>query len=165
MNAGTAEREVRQVVERIEFMDPETGCSSAVEAADLRWQYRALENPGVILGATFATRPGDAQEIRERMARDLERRRATQPVSEPSCGSVFKNPPGDYAGRLIEAAGLKGAASGGAQISELHANFIVTRGRARAVDVWALIERARSEVARRFGRELELEVHVLGEVS
>ena len=163
MNAGTAQREVREVVERIEFMDPATGHCTTVEAAELRWRYRALDNDGVILSGTFATRPGDAQAIRARMAHELERRHATQPVTEPSCGSVFKNPPGDYAGRLIEAAGLKGAVAGGAQISELHANFIVNRGRARAADVWALIERARGEVSRRFDRELELEVHVLGD--
>jgi UDP-N-acetylmuramate dehydrogenase len=76
---------------------------------------------------------------------------------------MFKNPPGDHAGRLIEAAGLKGVQRGGAQISPVHANFVINRGGATAADVWALIELARGEVARKFGVELELEIERLGE--
>jgi len=84
-------------------------------------------------------------------------------VDERSCGSVFLNPPGDFAGRLIEAAGLKGAREGGASISSVHANFIVTRGKASAADVLALVARARREVAERFGVVLETEVKLVGE--
>jgi UDP-N-acetylmuramate dehydrogenase len=90
------------------------------------------------------------------------RRSTTQPLELPSCGSVFKNPPGDFAGRLIEAAGLKGLRVGGAEISTVHANFIVNRGGARAVDVLALIERARAAVREAAGLTLETEVRIVG---
>ena len=116
-----------------------------------------------MIGGHFATRPGDPQAIRARMREHLDHRRETQPVNEPSCGSVFKNPEGDHAGRLIEAAGLKGSRIGGAQISTLHANFIVNRGDASARDVLSLVERARREVEARFGVHLETEVRVIGE--
>ena len=116
-----------------------------------------------MLGARFRTQPYDPPAIRARMDALLAQRRATQPVSERSCGSVFKNPPGDHAGRLIEAAGLKGSRAGAARISELHANFIVTERGASAADVLALIERAQEAVARAFGVALELEVRVVGE--
>jgi UDP-N-acetylmuramate dehydrogenase len=92
----------------------------------------------------------------------LARRAATQPLDVPSCGSVFKNPPGDYAGRLIEAAGLKGEQVGGARISDVHANFIVNRGGATAADVLALVARARERVAAATGIELETEVRIVG---
>jgi UDP-N-acetylmuramate dehydrogenase len=93
----------------------------------------------------------------------LARRNATQPLGEPSCGSVFRNPPGDYAGRLIEQAGLKGARVGGAMVSTKHANFIVNDGTATAADIERLIERVRDEVATKLGVQLMLEVRVLGE--
>jgi UDP-N-acetylmuramate dehydrogenase len=93
----------------------------------------------------------------------LARRAATQPLRAPSCGSVFRNPPGDYAGRLIESAGLKGARIGGAVVSDKHANFIVNDGDATAEDIEQLIERVRAEVAKASGVRLELEVRVVGE--
>jgi len=92
----------------------------------------------------------------------LARRGATQPLSVPSCGSVFKNPPGDFAGRLIEAAGLKGHRVGGAQISLIHANFIANTGDATASDVMALIELATERVQAHSGTRLEREVRILG---
>jgi UDP-N-acetylmuramate dehydrogenase len=140
------------------------GSRSEQPASALRFSYRRLERPAdsILLGARLALQPDDPAAIRERMRAQLDARRATQPVDQPSCGSVFKNPPGDFAGRLIEAAGLKGLRCGGAQISELHANFIVT-SEARAADVLELIARARSAVAERFGVELETEVQVVGE--
>jgi UDP-N-acetylmuramate dehydrogenase len=164
MNAGIPEREMKDVVTAVEWLDPATGAFGATARADLRFRYRALEHPsGVILvAARFGLAPGDRGAIRARMRELMERRRRTQPVDELSCGSVFVNPPGDHAGRLIEAAGLKGAREGGAEISTLHANFIVNRGGASAADVLALIERARSAVRERFGVALETEVKVLG---
>jgi UDP-N-acetylmuramate dehydrogenase len=96
------------------------------------------------------------------MARLTAERNRTQPIRTKNCGSVFKNPPGDSAGRLVEAAGLKGASERGAQISDLHANFIVNHGQARAVDVARLIERAQEAVRDRFGVELEPEVELVG---
>ena len=93
----------------------------------------------------------------------LAKRGETQPLGVPSCGSVFRNPPGEYAGQLIERAGLKGSRIGGAQISEKHANFIVNTGNATAADIEALIERARSVVEHELGVRLELEVRVIGD--
>ena len=97
--------------------------------------------------------------------RKLAKRSGTQPLNVPSCGSVFKNPPGDHAGRLIESVGLKGHRIGGAQISPVHANFIANTGNACAADVLALIEMARVTVHEQTGLHLETEVHVLGGIS
>jgi UDP-N-acetylmuramate dehydrogenase len=165
MNAGIPEREMKDVVESIECLDLPSGEIRTLQAGELGWHYRRLELPDDhwVLAARFATEPGDGDQIHQRARERLEQRRARQPIDQSSCGSVFKNPPGDHAGRLIEAAGLKGATIGGAQISELHANFIVNRGEGTASDVLALIERARSEVLRLFGTELQPEVQLIGE--
>ena len=167
MNAGVPQREMKDVCTRVEWLDGRTGERRDVPATELRWHYRRLELPAgaLVLAGRFGLEPDEPESIRERMRESMERRRATQPVNEPSCGSVFKNPPGDKAGRLIEAAGLKGAEAGGAQISTLHANFIVNRGGASTADVLELIARACNEVERRFGVTLEREVRLLGEAE
>jgi UDP-N-acetylmuramate dehydrogenase len=113
------------------------------------------------LGATFALAP-DATTTAGLKAM-LARRSATQPLRSPSCGSVFRNPPGDHAGRLIESAGLKGARIGGAVVSDKHANFIINDGDATAADIEQLIERVRAEVEKASQVRLELEVRVVGE--
>ena len=100
--------------------------------------------------------------IRSVMDEAREWRRRTQPLAEPNCGSVFKNPPGDHAARMVESLGLKGTAVGGAQVSEKHANFIVARPGARAADVVALIRSVQERVADRYGVRLEPEVHLVG---
>ena len=163
MNAGIPDRETRDVVREIEWMDAE-GAQQSARREDLAFAYRSLRlAPGaIVLAALLAVAQAAPEAVREDMRRLLERRAATQPIDRPSCGSVFKNPEGDHAGRLIEAAGLKGTCVGGAEISTLHANFIVNRGGARAADVLALIELARSRVREHFGVELETEVRVLG---
>ena len=165
MNAGIPGREMRDVVERVEILDPLDAEPRELAGDGLHWHYRQLELPehALVLSATFALSKDEPELIRERTREYLDRRLATQPVNEPSCGSVFKNPEGDRAGRLIDAAGLKELRIGGAEISGLHANFIVNRGGATANDVLALIARATEEVASRFGVELETEVRVLGE--
>lgn len=164
MNAGTREREVKDVIASVELFDPGEGLVRELARAELRFAYRKAELPpgSVVLAARFSTTPDDSDAIRERQKKGLAQRRATQPVDQPSCGSVFVNPPGDFAGRLIEAAGLKGAREGGAAISELHANFIVNTGGARAGDVLRLIERAREAVRAQFGIALETEVKIVG---
>ena len=96
------------------------------------------------------------------MAKLTRERNETQPIKTKNCGSVFKNPPGDSAGRLVQAAGLKGLRQGAAVISELHGNFIVNEGGASAANVAELIDRARAEVKRRFNAELEPEVEMVG---
>ena len=165
MNAGVRGREMKDLVTSLELFEPERAEIVARAREALVFRYRKVELPpgAVVLSATFHTESAAPAEIRERQKQYLAQRRATQPVDQPSCGSVFKNPPGDYAGRLIEAAGLKGAREGAAVISPLHANFIVNEGGARAGDVLALIERARAEVAKQFGVELETEVRISGE--
>ena len=95
----------------------------------------------------------------------LERRKATQPLGLPSCGSVFRNPPGDHAARLIEAAGLKGYRIGGAEVSPKHANFIINTGDATATDIEELIEHVRQTVIEQHGVELQHEVRIVGEVA
>jgi UDP-N-acetylmuramate dehydrogenase len=165
MNAGTRERAVADAADAVEILDLAQGAERWIPAASLVWRYRELELPAssLVLAGRFDTKADEPVAIRARMEALLAQRRATQPVSERSCGSVFKNPTGDHAGRLIEAAGLKGSRVGAARISELHANFIVTERGASAADVLALIARAREAVARAFGVELELEVRVMGE--
>jgi UDP-N-acetylmuramate dehydrogenase len=116
----------------------------------------------VVLAATFALTPGDPDELTDRADAFTRRRKATQPPGA-TAGSMFKNPPGDYAGRLIESVGLKGVRAGDAQISPVHANFFVNTGNATADDFKTLIDLARERVKGRFGVELELEVELIGE--
>ena len=121
-----------------------------------------IEPPEMILGGTFLLRHAPVDEVKARVAAYRLHRKETQPP-QASAGSVFKNPPGDFAGRLIEAAGLKGAIVGKAQISPVHANFIVNTGGATPSDVVALMALARRTVRQRFGVELELEVEPRGD--
>jgi UDP-N-acetylmuramate dehydrogenase len=121
-----------------------------------------FEPPEMIVGGSFLLTHDDPGAIRARVAAYRQHRKDTQPP-QPSAGSVFKNPPGDHSGRLVEAAGLKGAMRGGAQISPKHANFIVNNGGATAADILALIALARRTVLERFGVALELEVELRGD--
>ncbi|MDX1508935.1 MAG: UDP-N-acetylenolpyruvoylglucosamine reductase, partial [Woeseiaceae bacterium] len=105
----------------------------------------------------------DARPSADTLNAMLERRKATQPLGLPSCGSVFRNPPDDHAARLIEAAGLKGFSIGGAEVSEKHANFIINRGDATATDIEELIEHVRQTVADVHGVQLVHEVRIVGE--
>jgi UDP-N-acetylmuramate dehydrogenase len=164
MNAGIGAREMVDLVESIEWLEA-SGELRSLPASELRFDYRALERPPgtLLLAARLRTEPDDPAAIRARMRAFLDARRDSQPIDERSCGSVFRNPPGDYAGRLIEAAGLKGRREAGAMISTVHANFIVNAGRATASDVLRLIEVAKTEVAERFGVELDTEVQIVGE--
>lgn len=165
MNAGIGTREVKDVIERVEWLVPGEAATRESDAAELDFRYRELRGlaeGAVIVSGTFRASESTPQAVQRETEELLARRSATQPLDVPSCGSVFKNPPGDHAGRLIEAAGLKGSREGGAEISTLHANFIVNRGGARAGDVLALIERARRRVAEATGVTLETEVRTLG---
>ena len=114
---------------------------------------------------TFRLEAGRASAIKARMEEIQQERRRTQPVSGRSTGSVFMNPPGDFAGRLVEAAGLKGARQGGAMVSRDHANFIINAGGASAGDVATLVARVQEEVDRRFGIWLEREMESVGRWS
>lgn len=128
--------------------------------------YRSSKLQGtsaIVAEVVMALTPRETGAMQEAMHHHLERRRATQPLNLPNAGSIFKNPPGDYAGRLIEQCGLKGAQEGNAQISEKHANFIVNLGSASAKDVLVLMDRVRSIVEERFGVRLEAEVKIWGQ--
>ncbi len=135
------------------------------ERRQMAFAYRrsAFPEGSVILEATFALERGDPAEIRRTISKFLVQRNATQPVEYKSAGSIFKNPPGEFAGRLVESVGLKGLQIGGAMISPKHGNFIVNTGGASARDVLALIARARERVRAETGITLELEVRVVGE--
>jgi UDP-N-acetylmuramate dehydrogenase len=118
---------------------------------------------GIVVGVWLQLKPGVQSEI-QRVVKDyLHYRRDTQPLAMPSAGCVFKNPPNDSAGRLIEAVGLKGARVGDAEVSMKHANFMVNRGQANAADVTALIGKVRSAIRRRVGVRLDLELKIVGE--
>jgi len=137
-----------------------------MEAAQVKFEYRrALLPRGIVVGVWVQLKEGVRSEI-ERVVKDyLHYRRDTQPLAMPSAGCVFKNPPNDSAGRLIEAAGLKGARISDAEVSTKHANFMVNRGQARAKDVIALIGKVRSAIRRRAGVRLDLELKIVGETE
>lgn len=163
MNAGTSRDYLGSRVISVTTLRPGAGLRH-YNAADIEWGYRQSSLPfdEIVLECELASTPGDVEEIRARMESARSRRRKTQPLSYPSCGSVFRNPEGASAARLVESTGLKGATCGGAQISDLHANFIINRSQARAVEVLALIHAAQDAVRERCGVELVPEVRFLG---
>jgi UDP-N-acetylmuramate dehydrogenase len=162
MNAGTRLGEMSGLLTRVELATAEG--LGFVPAAALRLAYRHCELPAgaVVTRVELRLRPGDVAASRAAMEADVAHRRATQPLHQPSFGSTFWNPPGRFAGQLIEAAGLKGHRVGGAMYSPVHANFIVNLGEATARDVLSLIRLARVRVEERFGVRLETEVRLLG---
>lgn len=165
MNAGVPGHEMRDVLVEAEVLSPTGARRRALGVEALRPVYRGLRGlaPGsVIVSALFRLRRVPPERVRAEIERVLARRRVTQPLDLPSFGSVFKNPPGDHAGRLIELAGLKGARVGAAQISSIHANFIVNHGGASAHDVLALMQRAIAMVREQTGIQLEPEVRIVG---
>jgi UDP-N-acetylmuramate dehydrogenase len=166
MNAGIGVREMKDVVLEIECVDAAGTHFEVIPRSALDFQYRSLANlaPGSILTrAWLAVEARERAKVQSEIDRLLAHRQETQPTDIPSCGSVFRNPPGDHAGRLIESVGLKGLRVGGAEISTVHANFIVNRGGATADDVLALIDQARSSVHSATGIQLETEVRIFGE--
>jgi UDP-N-acetylmuramate dehydrogenase len=170
MNAGCYGCETWDIVTKVVTIS-RAGELHARPRAEFVVGYRHVELPGARLGESewfvggwFALRSGDGERARARVKHLLGRRIATQPLGLPNAGSVFRNPPGDHAARLIETSGLKGYTVGGARISEKHANFIVNPdGRARATDIETLIEHARAEVKRRHGVDLVTEVRIIGD--
>jgi UDP-N-acetylmuramate dehydrogenase len=164
MNAGAYGSEMEKVVARVEGATP-AGEPVAFDRDGMTFSYRDSHlPPGTIVTAvTMRLEKKDAVEVSTKVRELVTRRKASQPAGFPNSGSMFRNPPGDFAGRLIEAAGLKGRRIGDAQISDRHANFIVNHGGARAADVKELMDAARAEVKTRFGVELVPEVRFLGE--
>lgn len=163
MNAGTKLGEMKDSVKAVRMVNMK-GQIVDVEAGQVRFEYRrALLPRGIVVGVWLQLKQGVRSEI-ERVVKDyLHYRRDTQPLALPSAGCVFKNPPNDSAGRLIETVGLKGARVGDAEVSMKHANFMVNRGQANAADVLALIRKVRSAIRRRAGVRLDLELKIVGE--
>ncbi len=165
MNAGAYGGEMCQVVDWVDCMD-RGGNVRRRSNAEMEYAYRHSilhDTDEIAIGAGLNLRAGVREEI-ETQIKELNARRASkQPLNWPSAGSVFKRPPGNYAGPLIESAGLKGFRIGGAMVSELHANFIVNVGGATAADVLAVIEHVQQTVLAQHGIKMEPEVRVVGE--
>jgi len=166
-DAGCWGKEIREVLVDVTGFVPGRGVHTW-KPADLQLGYRTSalrDGPlhgALVVSARLQLERGDGEEARQLMARLTRERNETQPIKTKNCGSVFKNPPGDSAGRLVQAAGLKGAREGRAMVSELHGNFIINSGDATAAEVRRLIERVMAEVKRRFGAQLEPEVEMVG---
>lgn len=163
MNAGAFGGETWDCVAAVEVAERD-GRARKLPAGDIEVGYRQVALPAGcgLLSADLVLQPGGGDNGKRRIRSLMEKRGATQPVTSASAGSVFRNPPGDFAARLIEAAGLKGARAGGAVVSETHANFILNRGRATAADIEALIRRVQAEVKAQAGVELVPEVRIIG---
>ena len=171
MNAGCFGGETWNIIARVTTLD-QKGALHERAPADYEIDYRHVQLKAEgesrkaeewFVAATLKLKRGSGKESRNKIAELLKRRIATQPLADPNAGSVFRNPKGDYAARMIEACGLKGHVIGGAAISDKHANFIVNRGSARAADIEALIELAESRVKDQFGIALEREVRIVGD--
>jgi len=164
MNAGAHGRSMSEVLETIDLYSLTDAGRRSVPAEELAFAYRTSRVPRgtLVIGATVALSAGDPPAIRARMEEARAWRRATQPLAEPNCGSVFKNPEGDHAARLVEAAGAKGLEVGGASVSRKHSNFIVAGPGATASDVRRLIGEVQRRVHDHFGVSLETEVELVG---
>lgn len=165
MNAGAHGSDVSRILESAEIV-LETGELVTYNVEEMQFAYRHSvlhEQRGIVVEATFRLEPGNREEIAAVFAANKERRLRTQPLAAASCGSVFRNPPRDYSARLIEEAGLKGYSVGGAEVSTMHANFIVNTGQATASDVLTLIGHIQQMISSKYNVELITEVLVVGE--
>lgn len=164
MNAGAFGGETWEVVESVTTIDRQ-GELRRREPAEFDIAYRQVVRPGEewFVACTLVLDHGDVEAEQVKIRALLDRRAATQPTGLPSCGSTFRNPPNDFAARLIESCGLKGFRIGGAEVSPKHANFIINTGDASANDIERLIDHIRAEVASRHGIALHPEVHMVGE--
>jgi len=164
MNAGAFGGETWTLVRQVETLDHH-GVLHLRTPADYQISYRTVSgHEGEwFVSVDLQLQAGDTEAAQARIRSLLERRSATQPTQQPSCGSVFRNPANDFAARLIESCGLKGERIGNAQVSEKHANFIVNLGGAKAVDIEALIRYVQEQVLTRHGVRLETEVRIIGE--
>jgi len=165
MNAGAHGHEIGEALASADVFRLDTGVTETIPAARLGFSYRTSDLPGdgLVIGARFALRPGDPAAIQEGLREAREWRRANQPLNLPNAGSVFTNPPGEAAGRIVEQVCGKGMSVGGARVSEVHANFIVATADARADDVYTLIRRIQRRVLQEAGIDLVTEVRLIGE--
>lgn len=164
MNAGAFGGETWSLVYSVDTLDKSGVVHHRLpHAYDIGYRHVGGPENEWFTGVELQLRHGDVVAARRRIRSLLEKRSLSQPTQQPSCGSVFRNPPGNHSARLIEASGLKGARIGDAQVSEKHANFIVNLGKARADDIEQLIFFVRDQVERRHGVRLQTEVRVIGE--
>jgi UDP-N-acetylmuramate dehydrogenase len=164
MNAGAHGHAMDDVVTAVEVFTADGPRRLDRDALGFGYRTSILQQrPFVVAVVTMTLRPEAPERVRARMMAWLAHRGATQPIGPPSSGCIFRNPPGDHAGRLIDQAGLKGLAVGGARVSSVHANYVINDGNARAADVMALVQQVRARVRERTGITLELEVKTLGE--
>ena len=165
MNAGAHRQDFSHTVRSVELVEPD-GNVRTLRASDINWSYRSSGiDRAIVTAATLEFKPADPEVLERDIQRHFEWRRKGTPFDEACCGSVFKNPQGRRhfsAGQMIDGAGLKGYQVGGAQVSRIHANYIVNRGGATASDVKAVIDHVRDAVLRELGIELELEVRLIG---
>jgi UDP-N-acetylmuramate dehydrogenase len=166
MNAGAFGSETWPLVKRVQTISRDGNLYSR-EPKDYQLSYRTVNGPADewFVNVELLLQAGNGEQAQQRIKALLEKRGATQPTQLPSCGSVFRNPPGDHAARLIEACGLKESRIGAAQVSAKHANFIINTGGAAASDIEALIYRVQSEVEQQTGIKLQTEVRITGEAS
>jgi len=164
MNAGAFGGETWSIVDRVEMIN-QNGEVTLRGKQEFDVAYRSVKglDGEWFLSAQLQLSKGDSEASLQHIKALLEKRNASQPTNKPTCGSVFKNPPGDYAARLIEACGLKGFAIGGAVVSEKHANFIENRGNASAEDIETLISHIQTQVQTQFGVSLQTEVCRVGD--
>lgn len=165
-NAGAHGGEMRDVVREVSVWSAATGSVETLTNEECGFSYRESRfkhSAEVVLEAWLELSPGDREAIAAAVAAHQAKRRATQPLAEQNAGSVFRNPPGDHAGRLADAAGLKGFRIGSAAVSTLHANFIVVDRGGSAADVRAVGDHVRGVVAERFGIELQYEIEFVGD--
>ena len=163
MNAGAYGGEIAQVIVSARVLTPEGVRMVSKDELSLGYRSSAvMQNGWVVLEATFELAPGNPDEIKATMADLAARRREKQPLQYPSCGSFFKRPVGYYAGALIEQAGLKGYRVGDAQVSEMHAGFVINRGHATSSEIYRLMQEVQCRVQARFGVTLEPEVRLIG---
>ena len=164
MNAGTYLGEFTNVTREVHVVRPD-GSVATRSHAECGFRYRHSDIPPseIVVGAHLQLAPRPRAEIEEAVRSLRDRRKSREPSAVPNAGSTFKNPPNEFAGRLIEACGLKGHRVGGAEVSPVHANWLVNAHGARAADLLALIEIVRAAVVKQFGITLELEVKVVGE--
>jgi UDP-N-acetylmuramate dehydrogenase len=163
MNAGTRLGEMKDAVKAVRLVTMR-GEVRDLAAASIRFQYRRARLPrGIVVGVWFQLRPGIRAEIARVVKDYLHYRKETQPLAMPSAGCVFKNPPRESAGSLLEATGLKGMRIGDAEVSTKHGNFIVNRGHASAADVIGLIQKIRRMIKQKAGVKLDLELKIVGE--
>ncbi|MBO8176436.1 MAG: UDP-N-acetylmuramate dehydrogenase [Bacillus sp. (in: Bacteria)] len=165
MNAGAHGSDISNILKKAHILFPD-GTMEWLTNEEMEFSYRTSvlqkKRPGIVLEAIFTLKKGDKEQIMAEIKKNKEYRKETQPWSYPCAGSIFRNPLPHYAGKLVEEAGLKGYQIGGAQISDMHGNFIVNADKATCQDVLQLIDHIKKTIREKFGINMETEVEIIG---